>query len=43
MVLGRHKQKETDNLKINGAEIKGENLVTLLGNGVIQQNMTIIL
>ena len=28
MVLGRHKQKETINLKINGAEIKGQNSVT---------------
>ena len=45
VVLGRHKQKETDNLKINGAEIKGEDLVTLLRVeiGVIQQNMAIIL
>ena len=31
MVLGRHKQKETINLAINGAEIKGKNPVTLLG------------
>ena len=31
MVLGRHKQKEVINLKINGAEIKGQNSVTLLG------------
>ena len=31
MALGRHKQKETINLKINGAEIKGQNSVTLLG------------
>ena len=31
MVLGRHKQKETINLTINGAEIKGQNSVTLLG------------
>ena len=31
MLLGRHKQKETINLKTNGAEIKGQNSVTLLG------------
>ena len=31
MVLGRHKQKEKINLKVNGAEIKGQNSVTLLG------------
>ena len=31
IVLGRHKQKEIINLKINGAEIKGQNSVTLLG------------
>ena len=31
MVLGRHKRKETINLKINGAEIKGQNSATLLG------------
>ena len=31
MVLGRHKQKETINLTINGAEIKGQNSITLLG------------
>ena len=31
MVLGRHKQKEKINLNINGAEIKGQNSVTLLG------------
>ena len=31
MVLGKHKQHETINLKINGAEIKGQNSVTLLG------------
>ena len=31
MVLGRYKQKENVNLKINGAEIKGQNSVTLLG------------
>ena len=30
MVLGRHKQKETINMTINGAEIKGQNSVTLL-------------
>ena len=30
-VLGDIKQKETINLKINGAEIKGQNSVTLLG------------
>ena len=30
MVLGRHKQKETINLTINGAEIKGQNSITLL-------------
>ena len=30
MVLGRHQQKETINLTINGAEIKGQNSVTLL-------------
>ena len=30
MVWGRHKQKETINLKITGAEIKGQNSVTLL-------------
>ena len=30
MVLGRHKQKETINLTINGAEIKGQHSVTLL-------------
>ena len=29
MVLGRHKQKEKINLNINGAEIKGQNSVTL--------------
>ena len=28
MVLARHKQKETFNLKINGAEIKGQISVT---------------
>ena len=28
---GRHKQKETINLKITGAEKKGQNSVTLLG------------
>ena len=31
MVLGRHKRKETINLKINGAETKGQNSATLLG------------
>ena len=31
MVLGKHKQKEAINLKINGAEIKGQNSATLLG------------
>ena len=31
MVLGRHKQKQISNLKINGAELKCENSVTLLG------------
>ena len=31
MAQGRHKQKETINLKISGAEIKGQNSVTLLG------------
>ena len=31
MVLGRHKQKEIINFKINRAEIKGQNSVTLLG------------
>ena len=31
MTLGRHKQKEKINLNINGAEIKGQNSVTLLG------------
>ena len=31
MVLGRHKQKETFNLTINGAEIKGQSSVMLLG------------
>ena len=31
MILGRHKQKEKINLNINGAEIKGQNSVTLLG------------
>ena len=31
MVLGKHKQKETITLTINGAEIKGQNSVTLLG------------
>ena len=31
MVLGRHRQKEKINLNINGAEIKGQNSVTLLG------------
>ena len=31
MVWGRHKQKETINLKITGAEKKGQNSVTLLG------------
>ena len=31
MVLDRRKQKENINLKINGAEIKGHNSVTLLG------------
>ena len=30
MVLGKHQQKETINLTINGAEIKGQNSVTLL-------------
>ena len=30
MVLGRQKQKEKMNLTINVAEIKGQNLVTLL-------------
>ena len=30
MVWGRHKQKETINLKITGAEIKGQNSVILL-------------
>ena len=30
MVWGRHKQKETINLKITAAEIKGQNSVTLL-------------
>ena len=30
MVLGKHKQKETINLTINGAEIRGQNSVTLL-------------
>ena len=34
MVSGRHKQKETINLKINGAEIKGQNSVTLLGTKI---------
>ena len=34
MVLGRHKQKETINLTINGAEIKGQNSVTLLGDEI---------
>ena len=29
MVLGRHKQKEKINLNINGAEINGQNSVTL--------------
>ena len=31
MILGRHKHKETINLIINVAEIKGQNSVTLLG------------
>ena len=31
MVLGRLKRKEKINLNINGAEIKSQNLVTLLG------------
>ena len=31
MVLARQKQKKTINLKINGAEIKNQNSVTLLG------------
>ena len=31
MVLGSHKQKETIRLTINGAEMKGQNSVTLLG------------
>ena len=31
MVLGSHKQKETICLTINGAEMKGQNSVTLLG------------
>ena len=30
MVQGRHKQKETINLKFNGAEFKSENSATLL-------------
>ena len=30
MVLGTHKQKEAINLKTNEAEIKGQNLATLL-------------
>ena len=34
MVSERHKQKETINLKINGAEIKGQNSVTLLGTKI---------
>ena len=29
--MGKHKQKGTINLTINGAEIKGQNSVTLLG------------
>ena len=29
IVLGRHKQKEKNNLNINGAEINGQNSVTL--------------
>ena len=29
MILGRHKEKETINLTINGAEINGQNSVTL--------------
>ena len=31
VALGRHKQKETINLQVNGAEIKGQKSVTLLG------------
>ena len=31
MTVGRHKQKEKINLNINGAEIKCQNSVTLLG------------
>ena len=31
MALGRHKQKKAISLKINGAEIKGQNSSTLLG------------
>ena len=31
MVLARQKQKKAINLKINGAEIKNQNSVTLLG------------
>ena len=31
MVLGRQKQKEITNLTINGAKIKSQNSVTLLG------------
>ena len=31
MVLGSHKQKETISFTINGAEMKGQNSVTLLG------------
>ena len=31
MIVGRHKQKEKINLNINGAEIKCQNSVTLLG------------
>ena len=31
MTLGKHKQKEKNYLKTNGAEIKGQNSVTLLG------------
>ena len=30
MVLGTHKQKEAINLKTNEAEVKGQNLATLL-------------
>ena len=33
MVLGKHEQKQTINLTINGAEIRGQNPVTLLEVG----------